>query len=291
MRIMIDLHTHSNASDGNLSPTLLIKEALKKGLSTLALTDHDTINGIKEASQASLEMGMKFIPGIELEINWNENSGGEFHLLGLGIKNPSKGFIDAVDEMSRRRETRNIGIVEEMNKAGIKCSYDDIKKLSGGHSVGRPHFASFLVKQKIVRNIPQAFEHYLSKGKEFFVPRITLDFDKAVEVIHESGAYAILAHPMSLYLSWGKLPEYIKNLKERGLDGIEAFHPLAKLSACQKLKELAKKLELYFTSGSDFHGDNTPGRMLGITSGGNKLNEDFQDETFREKLNSPIIGL
>ena len=286
---MIDLHTHSNASDGNLSPAQLVKEAQKKGISTLALTDHDTIKGLREASLASLETGMNFIPGIELEINWKENSGGEFHLLGLGIKKPSKNFTDAVDEMSERREIRNLGIVKEMNKAGIVTDYKEIKKLSGGHSVGRPHFAAFLVKKKIVRNIPQAFERYLSKGKAFFVPRITLDFERAVDVIHESEGYAILAHPMSLYLSWGKLPDVLVNLKEKGLDGIEAFHPLAKISACQKLKTLAKKLDLYFTAGSDFHGDNTPGRMLGVTSGGNKLNEDFQDETFREKLNSLII--
>ena len=286
---MYDLHTHSTASDGNLAPADLVEAAEKRSIKTLALTDHDTINGIYEASAEAKKRKMNFIPGIELEIDWMENKGGEFHLLGLGIKNPSENFIKAVEEMAERREKRNLQITEKMNSEGIIFSYDEVKSFSGGHSVGRPHFATLLVKRKMAKNIKQAFSRYLGKGKPYFIPRIGLDFERAVSVIHESGGYAILAHPMSLYIAWGRLPEVIKNLKDRGLDGLEAWHPLAKLSACRRLSELGKDLGLHISAGSDFHGPNAPDRKLGMTSGDQKITDSFLDESFKEILNSICI--
>ena len=286
---MYDLHTHSTASDGNLSPAQLVEAAEKRSIKILALTDHDTINGTKEASEEAKKRGINFIPGIELEIDWMENKGGEFHLLGLGIKNPSTGFIEAVRDMAERREIRNLQITEKMNSEGIDFSYEEVKAFSGGHSVGRPHFAALLVKRKMAKNIKQAFTRYLGKGKPYFIPRIGLDFDRAVSVIHESGGYAILAHPMSLYIAWGRLPDIIKNLKDRGLDGLEAWHPLAKLSACRRLSELGKELGLYISAGSDFHGPNVPDRKLGMTSGDQKINDSFLDEAFRDIIKSICI--
>ena len=284
---LIDLHTHSTASDGNLSPTALVKEAAKRSISILALTDHDSIGGLIEASKAAIENGVNFIPGIEFEINWKEDFKGEFHLLGLGINRPTYEFNTAVEEMNLRREKRNLGIVEIMNNTGIELSYDDVKAFSGsrlipGSSIGRPHFAALLAQRKIVKNIDQAFKRYLGKGKPFYIPRIGLEFDHAVEIIHKSGGIAVLAHPMSLYVSWGRLPEMIANLKERGLDGIEAWHPVSKLSACKRLSDLGKSLGLYISAGSDFHGDNIPDRKLGRTAGGKKISDSLLDESFRE---------
>ena len=265
---LIDLHTHSTASDGSLSPASLIDEAEKKGVSVLALTDHDSINGLKEASLAARQRGISFIPGIELEIN---NTGGQFHLLGLGLNQPSPAFITAVIDIARRREERNLEIVKKMNEAGIALSYDEIKV--EGKSVGRPHFAEYLTKHKIVKNREQAFKRYLGKGKPFYIPKTGLDFDEAVRLIHESGGIAVLAHPMSLYIAWGKLPAYIKTLKEKGLDGLEAWHPAAKVSSCKRLRDLGNKLDLCITAGSDFHGESRPDRKLGITAGGKKIDE------------------
>ncbi|MCL2129342.1 MAG: PHP domain-containing protein [Treponema sp.] len=287
---MIDLHTHSSASDGSLSPGALIKEAVKRSLTAIALTDHDTIAGLKEAEKAALELGIKFIPGIELEITWNKarGGGGEFHLLGLGINNPSPDFIKTVENLAKQREERNLEIVEKMNNAGIKVSYQEIKALAagtglatgatekaGGVSIGRPHFADFLIKQKIVKNREQAFSRYLGGGKLFYIPKIGLDFDKAVEIIKQSGGIAVLAHPMSLYTAWGRLPDLIENLKDKGLDGIEAWHPTAKVSSCKRLEELGKKLGLYISAGSDFHGEARPDRKLGITAGGKKIEDSY----------------
>jgi len=282
---MIDLHTHSTASDGSLSPSGLMAEAAKRGISVIALTDHDTVNGLDEAAGAAKELGIRFIPGVELEILRDTDSGGEFHLLGLGISWLSPEFLAALKELAHRREERNLEIVDRMNKAGIAVSYDEIRALAGdggisglkddGHSIGRPHFAAFLVKQKIVRNREQAFVRYLGKGKPFYIPKAGLEFEQAAALIRACGGLAILAHPMSLYMAWGRLPEYIKNLKARGLDGIEAWHPTAKVSACKRLEELGNKLELLITAGSDFHGEARPDRKLGITAGGRKIDEAF----------------
>ena len=272
---MIDLHTHSTASDGDLTPCALMQEAAKRGVSAIALTDHDTINGLEEAAGAAGKLGIRFIPGIELQIVWNEDSGGEFHLLGLGIRRPSAGFKAAVEELARRREERNLTIVDKMNKAGLSVSYDEISALVNRpgqrHSIGRPHFAAFLVNRKIVKNREQAFARYLGRGRPFYMPKAGLEFERAQAVIRESGGIAVLAHPMSLYVAWGRLPALMENLKERGLDGLEAWHPTAKVSACRRLEELGKKLGLYITAGSDFHGEARPDRKLGLTAGGERI--------------------
>jgi len=291
---VLDLHTHSTASDGSLAPSALIQAAAKRGLSTLALTDHDTVNGLEEAEKAAAAAGIRFIPGIELQILWNEESGGEFHLLGLGITRPSPGFTAAVETLARRREERNLEIVGNINKAGISVSYEEIKALAAGSekrgaSIGRPHFASFLVQRKIVKNREQAFVRYLGKGKPFYMPKAGLEFEVAAAVIKESGGIAVLAHPMSLYVAWGRLPALIENLKERGLDGIEAWHPTAKVSSCRRLEELGGKLDLLVTAGSDFHGEVRPDRKLGITAGGKKIDASFLHEPLLKAL--PGIAL
>jgi predicted metal-dependent phosphoesterase TrpH len=269
---MIDLHTHSSASDGSLSPGALIGEAVKQGLKAIALTDHDTVQGLEEAKNAAKAGGIVFIPGIELEILWSQkDEGGEFHLLGLGLRHLSPSFTEAVAELSRRREKRNLEILDRMLELSIEAEYADIKTLSGGHSVGRPHFAAFLVNRGIVRNREQAFSRFLAKGKPLYVPKEGLEFDEAVAAIKSAGGIAVLAHPMSLYVAWGRLPELVKNLKERGLDGLEAWHPTAKARSCRRLEELGKTLGLYITEGSDYHGEARPGRRLGFSSKGRKI--------------------
>jgi len=186
---MVDLHTHSNASDGDLSPDMLIKEAAQCGLSAIALTDHDTINGLEIARNEARKRHIHLIPGIEININWKgeksaagipaTGQGGEFHLLGLGIQRPSAGFTAAINELARRREERNREIIQKMNEMGIEASLEDVKALSGGHSVGRLHFAQLLIKQKIVKNAEQAFARFLGTGKPLYAPKDGLIFEEA----------------------------------------------------------------------------------------------------------------
>jgi predicted metal-dependent phosphoesterase TrpH len=273
---MIDLHTHSTASDGSLTPTELIALGIKRKLKALALTDHDTVNGLEEAKKAACGSGLSLIPGIELEIAGTlEGVHGEFHLLGLGITNVSRAFTEATTMLARCREERNREILAKMDELKIKASYDEIRAFSGGLIIGRPHFAAFLVKRRIVKNIAQAFDRYLGKGKPLYVPKTGLEFEHAVSIINESGGLAILAHPMSLYVAWGRLPELVKNLQRRGLQGLEAWHPTAKVKDCKRLEELAKSLGLYITAGSDFHGNFRPDRKLGITAGTRKIEDSL----------------
>jgi predicted metal-dependent phosphoesterase TrpH len=274
---MIDLHTHSTASDGSLSPSALIALAVKQGISTLALTDHDTIGGLDEAAEAAGQCNLRFIPGVELEIARGKESTGEFHLLGLGIKNPEAEFLAALEELALARNIRNQEIIEKMNKAGISVSYNEVSSFGGGASIGRPHFAAFLVSRKFVKNREQAFLRYLGRGRPFFIPKAGLQFERAVDIIRKSGGIAVLAHPMSLYTSWGKLPELLKNLKERGLDGLEAWYPTAKVSSCKRLEELGRNLGLCVTAGSDFHGEARPDRKLGISAGKKKIDGSLLD--------------
>ena len=280
---MVDFHTHSNISDGDFSPALLIKEAVKQGLSAIALTDHDTINGLENARTAAEAENIRFIPGIEININWvggkssrgapGLGPGGEFHLLGLGINSPSPGFIAAIEELSRRREARNREILDRMRELSIDADWDELLALSGGHSLGRPHFAALLVKKNIVKNVNQAFNRFLGIGKPLYVPKEGIAFEEAVALIRESGGIPVLAHPISLYVAWGKLPDLIKILKDMGLMGLEAWHPTAKPGSCRRLEELAKTLGLYITEGSDFHGSARPDRRIGYSSKGRKIDD------------------
>ncbi|MDR2923667.1 MAG: PHP domain-containing protein [Treponema sp.] len=289
---MVDLHTHSNASDGDFSPAQLLREGKKRGITVLALTDHDTLGGLGDAQNEANALGVRFIPGIEISIDWKRcagvsglGPGGEMHLLGLGIKTPSPAFMAAISELSRRREDRNREILDSMNAIGIEATWDDILAESGSVSanqagapvnslsIGRPHFASFLVKKKIVRNRDQAFARYLRPGKPLYVPKAGLLFEQAVAIIRESGGIPVLAHPMSLYVAWGCLPGLVKALKSRGLMGIEAWHPIAKAKACRRLEELGRELDLYITEGSDFHGAARRDRQLGISNKGREIND------------------
>jgi predicted metal-dependent phosphoesterase TrpH len=298
-KIMVDLHTHSNISDGDFNPALLVREAVKSGLKAIALTDHDTINGLDNAKTEAETQGIRFIPGIEININWlggknlpRSGSGGEFHLLGLGITAPTPAFTAAIAELSRRREVRNREILERMHELSIDITWEELmteasgagdslgspdqdnqKRIMTGHSVGRPHFASLLVKHKIVKNRNQAFARYLRTGKPLYAPKEGLIFDEAVSLIRASGGIPVLAHPMSLFIAWGRLPGLIGELKEMGLAGIEAWHPIAKTSSCRRLEALARSLGLYVTEGSDFHGLTRPDRKLGYSGRDRKIDD------------------
>ncbi|HCC36339.1 MAG TPA: PHP domain-containing protein [Treponema sp.] len=269
---MVDLHTHSNVSDGNLSPALLIGEAVKQGVRAIALTDHDTTNGLEIARKEAEKAKIRFIPGIEINIQTaGLGPGGEFHLLGLGIHRPSPAFVSAIEKLSRLRENRNQEILDNMRGMGIEATLEDIQAFSGGHSLGRPHFASFLISRKLAKDQKQAFARYLGAGKCLYVPKEGLNFEEAAALIRESGGIPVLAHPMSLYIAWGRLPDVLKELKNKGLAGIEAWHPTAKARSCRRLEELGKALGFYITEGSDFHGSIRPERKLGFSNKGREI--------------------
>jgi predicted metal-dependent phosphoesterase TrpH len=276
---MIDLHTHSRASDGSLSPAELMRTARGRGLTAIALTDHDTIDGLDEAREEAARQGVEFIPGIELDIAYEPVAvNGEFHLLGLGLANIGPGFREALGEIWRKREERNLRILERIREElAVDVDYEEVRAISGGGALGRPHFATLLLNRGIVKTREQAFSRYLGKGRPLYIPKEKLNYARALGMIREAGGIPVLAHPLSLYIAWGRLPQFIADLAAQGLLGIEAWHPTARVQACKRLEELGRSLGLYITAGSDFHGDARPDRKLGMTAGDRKIEESYLD--------------
>ena len=273
---MIDLHSHSTASDGEFSPSELVALAIEKNVNVLALTDHDTFDGIEEGKQAAKNKNITFIPGIELNI---QRSRGEFHLLGLGIKEPSTSLIKICKELQEGRLSRNQQIIEKMQQDGFPVNYQELKEMFPTQILGRPHLAAYLVEKKVVKKRQLAFDKYLGKGRPYYVERRAADLYDAIYAIKDSGAVPVLAHPLSLYVSWGKMEETLADLKEAGIEGLEAWHPGTRVGEALRLEEMAKKLGFFVTAGSDFHGPNVRGdRKLGHTTGNRKIEDRFYEE-------------
>lgn len=270
---MIDLHVHTTASDGQYSPTELIQKAAEKNIKVIAITDHDTVAGLEEGKIAAQKAGITLVPGTELNIN---SPTGEFHLLGLGFKTVSPSLTKILEDLVRNREARNLEIIGKIQEAGFDLTLEEMQEDFPNTIIGRPHFAAEMVKKKIVRNRQAAFNNYLAKGRPWYVPRVGANLDEAIMAIKDSGGVPVIAHPMSLYLSWGKLPDTLQNYHERGIEGLEAFHPGARVTECLRLEELGRKLGYFITAGSDFHGEKIRGdRKLGHTCGNKKIEDSL----------------
>ena len=284
---MVDLHTHSNISDGILNPIGLISYAVEQNLSAIALTDHDSTDGIDAAAKQAELKGIDFIPGVELTISWPT---GEFHLLGLGIKRVSARLAEITEILQKNRIERNRQIILKMQENGFDVSYEELVASVETKCIGRPHFAEYLVKKKLVRNRQDAFNKYIAKGRPYYVEKTGCNLDEAITAIVESGAVPVLAHPLSLYVSWGKMQNVLEELKERGIAGIEAFHPGARLNDCLRLEELGKKLGFCITAGSDYHGEAVrKDRHLGYTAGDRKIEDRFYYEELKPLVDNAEI--
>ncbi|MBR6215576.1 MAG: PHP domain-containing protein [Spirochaetaceae bacterium] len=284
---MVDLHTHSNISDGILNPIGLISYAVEQNLSAIALTDHDSTDGINAAAKQAELKGIDFIPGVELTISWPT---GEFHLLGLGIKRVSARLAEITEILQKNRIERNKQIILKMQEKGFDVSYEELEASVETKCIGRPHFAEYLVKKKLVKNRQDAFNKYIAKGRPYYVEKTGCNLDEAVTAIVESGAVPVLAHPLSLYVSWGKMKNVLEELKERGIAGIEAFHPGARLNDCLRLEELGKKLGFCITAGSDYHGEAVRSdRHLGYTAGDRKIEDRFYYEELKPLIDKAVL--
>lgn len=273
---MIDLHMHTTASDGQYSPSQLVKKVAEKKIKVMAVTDHDTISGIEEAKNACNEENIIFVPGIEITI---ERPNAEFHLLGLGIEKPSESLNQVINKVQENRNARNLKFVSHLNEAGFSVTIDEIQNEFKGRTLGRPHFATWMKNHGIVKNVQDAFDKYLGRGKPWFAEHEGASLDEAIKAIYESSGLPVLAHPMSLYLSWGRLDPELKNLREKGIAGLEAFHPGSRVTDCFRLQEVARKYNFFVTAGSDFHGEKIrPDRKPGITCGGKKIDDRFYFE-------------
>ena len=269
---MIDLHSHSTASDGVLSPTALIQLAVAEGLQAIALTDHDTVAGLDEARAAADESGIVFVPGIELEIDWQP---GIFHLLGLGLKGWTGPLRSKLVRVQEYRTERNLRMVDRMQKAGIAINYDELIKTAGHHTVGRPHFAQVMHQKGVVASPQEAFDRFIGNGRPFYESKRALSIGQACAAVHAAGGKAVIAHPNTLGLGWEEFSRSLCRWKHEGLDGIEAYHPNNSLSDAHRFASLAEELELIVTAGSDYHGIGRTDRRLGRSSGGLPIDVKF----------------
>ncbi|RPJ05987.1 MAG: PHP domain-containing protein [Spirochaetaceae bacterium] len=269
---MIDLHTHSSHSDGSHTPEQLIDHAHAKKLTAIALTDHDCISGNPLAAKRASELGLLFIPGVELEITF---SGGEFHLLGLDLRKPETGIACRIGLLQKNRLERNHKIIRRMNKEGIACTFEDVQKLAGGGLVSRLHFAKFLIQRKIVKTVKDAFGQYLSSGRPYYEAKEAMPLDEAIKLIHDAGGKAVIAHPFSLRMGFHNLCDYLLACKKPGMDGIEAWHFEYGISQCRRMEEFARANGFIVTAGSDFHGDNVKHRKIGYTAGETPIDEKY----------------
>lgn len=284
---MIDLHTHTTASDGQYTPEELVYKAAEKNISVLAITDHDTISGLEEGAEACRKTGITFVPGIEINI---QRPNCEFHLLGLGLNlnRISESLNKLLKRLIESRHERNEFIVSKMRSSGIKTTVEEIQAEFPDQVLGRPHFASWLTNHNYVKNRQAAFDKFLARDRPWYVERAGADLDEAVKAIYESGGVPVIAHPLSLYLSWSKIEPVLADFFERGVKGMECFHPGARVTECLRLQEIARKLGFFVTAGSDFHGEKVRSdRRPGHTCGGKIIEDKYYYEElkpFLEKL-------
>jgi predicted metal-dependent phosphoesterase TrpH len=250
-----DLHVHSTASDGNLSPDEVVKAAASLGLGIIALTDHDTLAGVKTAQEVGHALGVEVIGGVELNTEW---FGREVHVLGYFLQ-PGKGEIEkTLVELRVARLERAKRMVERLQGLGIAINWDDVRKQAGTGSVGRPHVALALKERGYVSSVQEAFFLYLNRGRPAYVPRRRLSPPEAIELIHRSGGVAVLAHPGVI-----ADPFLIAELLKFHFRGVEVFHPDNDFRVAQAVLNEARERKLAITGGSDFHGPDQPTKRLG----------------------------
>lgn len=248
---MIDLHTHTKASDGEFTPKELIDLAISKHMTAIAITDHDTVDGLEEAEEYAKDKDITLIPGIELEAKVEK---GQMHILGLFIDYNNKEFKEKLNAIREYRNSRNDKFIEEFNKIGFEISLEELIKESNGKTIGKPHFARIFLKKGYVKNKDEMFDKYFNKEpfnkfkKSFYSPK------EVITMIKKVNGIAILAHPQSLKLEDDELIAKIEELKLYGLDGMECYHTKQTEEEMIKFHNIAKEYNLLITKGSDFHG-------------------------------------
>ena len=251
----VDLHTHSTASDGTLAPEGVIEAAKRCGLTSLALTDHDTIDGVHAARAEGDRLGVRVIAGVELSAFQDEH---EVHLLALHLTH-LEALEKRLSELRASRYTRAQKIVEKLNALGIPLTLDEVLQQSNGGAVGRPHVARALIARGAVHDFRDAFVKYLGNAGSAFVAKEHFSIEDAIAIAHEAGALAIWAHPGD-----GGRRERLERLIAAGLDGLEIRHPSHSSEDIKRLQALADFFNLVPSGGSDWHGAPDGSRRLGI---------------------------
>lgn len=257
---MIDLHCHTTASDGTLSPEAVVAHAAKSKISHLAITDHDTTRGVLEAQAAARAYDVHLIPAIELSASV---AGQPMDLLGYGIDPRHPPLLAALDEMVRRRKERIAAMIERLNAQGVALDQEQVFVHARGGVIGRPHIARALVERGHAASVAEAFERYLKRGRAAYVPKESFSPEEAVGLIVDAGGLPVLAHPGYLKMDDEALGGLLDRLVAAGLGGIEVYYSQHTPQDVARFKRMARERDLVATGGSDFHGATKPHIQLG----------------------------
>ena len=255
MSLVYDLHTHTTASDGQLSPKALVIKAKASGIDVLAITDHDTTAGITQAVVEADRQNIKLLVGIELSVSWTDKN---FHIVGLNIDPDNGALKESLKNTRDLREQRAIKIGKQLDKHGISNAYHEARELAGIHTITRSHFARVLIEQGFAKNSKEVFKKYLIHNKPGYVKTDWIEMETGIKLINESGGLAILAHPMRYNVTASWLRKFLVAFKESGGNGIEVVTGSSNTDEIRTATSYAKRFELTGSAGSDFHGfDNT----------------------------------
>jgi 3',5'-nucleoside bisphosphate phosphatase len=275
----IDLHVHSNISDGTLTPTEVVDEAVRSGLSAIALTDHDTVLGLQEAREAAARHAatgyeIEIIPGVEISSAYK---GKDLHILGLYIDDTNETLIKTLEAAVKEREERNIKMIRNLNNAGIPITLEALQESEPDAVITRAHFAKFLTENGFTKTRNEAFDKYLGTDGPYYVPRHFMTPEEAIALILQADGIPILAHPLLYHLPSDELSELVKKLKSFGLAGIEAIY--TSNTGCDEsdMRRLARLNNLLLSGGSDFHGANKPDIAIGKGRGNLKISYELLD--------------
>lgn len=261
---LIDLHVHTTASDGTMTPAEIVFYAAKRGLKALAITDHDTIDGLSEALEAGQKAGLEVVPGVEIGVDF----AGEMHILGYFVDPASPQLTEGLRLLRGFRDGRNPRMVEKLRAQGFDVTMDEVTRMAQGKIVGRPHFAAVLKEKRYVQSIEEAFEKYLGAGKPAYEKKDKLTPRQGIELIISAGGIPVLAHPKYLKVqNDAQLGELVETLAGFGLEGIEAYYTTHTTLDTAKYRRLASDKGLVVTGGTDFHGAHKPDIEIGIGTG------------------------
>ena len=268
MKLHHDLHSHSTASDGTLTPEELVEEALDGGVDVLALTDHDTTAGIGDAARAADGQDIRLIPGVEISVSWNAYT---IHVLGLNIDIRDEQLQRGLQGLREFREWRAQEIARRLEKAGIQGALTGARAHARGSIVGRTHFARFLVEQGYARSLREVFKRYLVKKQPGYVPGEWATLEQAVTWIRGAGGLAVIAHPARYRLSATRLRALLEEFKSCGGLGLEVVSGSHSRDDITAMSSVARRLELLASCGSDYHGPENPwvrlGRLANVPDG------------------------
>ncbi len=269
---MVDLHTHTRCSDGALAPAELVALAARKGLSAVAITDHDTVEGNAEAVAAGKNASIAVVPGVEISTQW---TGVTFHLLGLGLDRTTPLVEERFRFLADSRRERTPRMLQRLHGLGIEVDPEEVTREAGGGVVGRPHLARVLVRMGAASSVQDAFDRFLGRGKAAYVDKARLSPADACAVIRDAGGAVILAHPGLVEQDRpGLLPALLDHLLPLGLDGLEAYYSRHSPAQSRRYRQLARKRGLIITGGSDFHDGRDGGPDLGTGLGDLRVPDD-----------------